>query len=54
MNIKMLVAIFFVVLVAGFIANLMTTQVVLDANGNPNGTVKRGIGFGSKFPTAKK
>lgn len=53
MNTKQLVAIFFVVLIAAFLANLFTTQVTLDAAGNPTGTVKRGFGFGSKFPTKK-
>lgn len=54
MNMKMLVAIFFIVLIASILANVLTKQTILDANGNPTGTIKRGIGFGSKFPTPKK
>ena len=54
MNWKMLVAIFFVVLIASLIANIATKQTILDANGNPTGTIKRGLGLGAKFPTAKK
>lgn len=53
MNWKMLIAIFFVVLIASLIANIATKQTLLDANGNATGTIKRGIGFGAKFPVKK-
>ncbi len=53
MNYKMLLATFFVVIIACVIANAMTKLTVLDAAGNPTATIKRTVGFGSKFPEKK-
>ena len=53
MKITQLLVTFFVVLVAVILASMLIKQTLLDVNGNPAFTIKKGIGFGSKFPVKK-